>query len=178
MRVQKKEFFYLSNLLTLSRILLFPVIFFCLTREYIFAAVVLGATALTTDILDGIIARRLGQISELGKIVDPLADKFGIALFTVYAVMHREFPVWAAVLILGRDLIIVGLGVIYSKKTNLIPVSNMWGKLAAFGWGLLLLVYLVRWDSLKPSLLAICIILVGVSVFLYGRRFILAMRER
>lgn len=178
MRIQKREFLYASNLLTFSRILLFPVIFFCLAKEYIPAAVTLGATALTTDILDGFFARRLGQVSELGKIADPLADKFGIALFTVYATLYRDFPVWAAVLILGRDIAIVGLGILYSRKTNFIPVSNLWGKLAAFGWGLLLLVYIVGWDSVKPSLLAICITLLGVSVFLYGRRFILAIRGR
>ncbi|HXU09754.1 MAG TPA: CDP-alcohol phosphatidyltransferase family protein [Blastocatellia bacterium] len=71
-----------------------------------------------TDFADGYIARRFNQQSRLGQLLDPLADKFLIAsAFVVMALPHSGFPsipIWLAVLVIGRDiLILIGAGVVF-----------------------------------------------------------------
>ena len=74
----KEAYFNLPNSLTLSRILLIPVFVYLFsdpTDERSLAAALVFATAALTDLLDGYVARRRGQITNLGKLLDPVADK-------------------------------------------------------------------------------------------------------
>ena len=57
-----------------------------------------------TDWVDGMVARRTGQVSELGKVLDPVADRLAIAAGLIALVVRGAFPVWAAALILVRDV--------------------------------------------------------------------------
>lgn len=176
MRFQAREFLYLPNLLTYLRILLIPVIYHLLREDQLAWPAILGAFLMATDILDGILARRLNQISELGKILDPLSDKIAIAIFAIYAVIHRDFPLWAAALIIGRDVLIILLVPIFAGKTNQIPVSNFLGKITALSWGILLTVYVLDWEPIKPIWLLLSVILLGASGFSYGRKLIMNLK--
>lgn len=172
MRFQARELFFVPNLLTYFRIVLIPLIFYYLEEQNFLLAAVLGGGAMVSDILDGTLARRLNESSELGKILDPLTDKIAIGAFAVYIVLHANFPAWAAALIIGRDLLIIILGLIFSGKTKEIPASNFLGKITALSWGILLVVYVVRWEGGKIPFLVLSLILLGASVVSYGGRLI------
>src|SRR5260221_1145103 len=115
-----------ANKITIFRILLVP-FFIVLVLYYIqngtevfrFGAILTFALATISDALDGYIARRYHQHSELGKILDPLADKLlllsGIVLLSVQNEPYLErIPIWLTVTILSRDvLVLIGIVVIH-----------------------------------------------------------------
>ena len=117
----------ISNVLSASRILLMaPVVYFFLSpmehnREY---AVLFTLLAVTTDALDGYFARLFHQESELGKVIDPLADKIGVGIVVVLLLIFGDIPLWFALLVLCRDIIIFFGGLYIRKRTGMILPSS------------------------------------------------------
>lgn len=132
------------NLLSAIRIAIIPVFVGLILHHGTEAAglLLLGAT-MATDWVDGYIARRTGQVSNVGKILDPLADRLAIAAGLIALVSRGVFPLWAALLILVRDAIVLVAGVIVALRWRA-RIDVRWiGKAATFG--LMLAVPLVSW---------------------------------
>ena len=89
-----------------------PLVWLLLVKSYGWA-LALAMAAGFTDAIDGFLARHFGWRSELGGILDPLADKFLLAAGFVVLTAQGELPVWLLALVLGRDLLIVIGGVSY-----------------------------------------------------------------
>ena len=97
-----------------------------------FAGLVLFGAVVATDWVDGVIARATGQVSELGKVLDPVADRLAIAAGLIALVVRDAFPLWAALLILVRDVAILIAGlVLLSTRCIRIEVRYL-GKVATF----------------------------------------------
>jgi cardiolipin synthase len=95
------------------------------------AFVVLAVSAFT-DYLDGKLARRLHQISRLGQLLDPLADRLYV-LSTVVALTVREIlPLWFAVLLVGRDVLLLGLVPALRRRGLMVLPVHFLGKAATF----------------------------------------------
>lgn len=100
------------NILTLARLLLIPIFgYTALTNDFklnLVAAVVFGLAAVT-DWLDGIAARKLHQVTEFGKIADPVVDRLLIAaaLMILYVKVSTLVPLWAIAIVIGRDVLMV-----------------------------------------------------------------------
>src|SRR5436190_5258260 len=102
----------LPNALTASRLLAIPVLMVLLLGRFpghdqVAAAVFLAASL--TDTLDGNLARRRGQVTELGKFLDPLADKLFILSVLIALVQQAVLPAWVVVVIFSRELLITVL---------------------------------------------------------------------
>jgi cardiolipin synthase (CMP-forming) len=123
----------IPNLLSALRILAIP--FFCyliVHRPTTFSGVIMFAVVVATDWVDGWIARRTGQVSELGKILDPVADRLAIAAGLIALVARGAFPLWAALLILVRDgAILIGGALLLAGRRVRIDVRKI-GKAATF----------------------------------------------
>ena len=120
---------YVPNALTVLRFLLIPaIVITCFEEEYILAIVILTISGLT-DILDGTIARKFGLISDFGKLMDPLADKFTqISLLTTLFI-KGIIPVWILVIVVLKEFCMVsGASFLYGKE--LVVSSKWYGKLA------------------------------------------------
>ncbi|MFH2056204.1 MAG: CDP-alcohol phosphatidyltransferase family protein [bacterium] len=169
MKVSRKEWFYIPNLLTMFRLVTFPIPLWCIATGHNYIALGLICLGILTDVLDGYLARRLNQISELGKILDPLSDKLAVASLAIFLCIYRGFPLWAVILIIARDLAILIGGLIAMRRNLTIPTSNMLGKLTALAWSLLLLVYLTPFTLLQQILLVIAAIMVPISFAIYLR---------
>ena len=125
-----------ANSLTVLRILLVPVLVLLIFRGAAVAALFTFFAAGLTDLLDGWIARRWGQQSELGMALDPLADK--LLLISALLVLSLpgaagsfRIPLWLTVTAIARDLLLV-LGAVvvnWLRGTHIFPPS-MWGKWA------------------------------------------------
>jgi CDP-diacylglycerol--glycerol-3-phosphate 3-phosphatidyltransferase len=87
-------------------------------------ALLLFVVATVTDWLDGYLARRLNQITDLGKLLDPLADKILVTAALFYLVYHDSLPLWMAVVMVARDFLITGLRTIAASKGVLIPADR------------------------------------------------------
>jgi cardiolipin synthase len=132
------------NLLTSLRILLIPVfVILLLDPDTRLPGFALLAVVVSTDWIDGYIARRSGQVTELGKLLDPLADRLALAAAIVTFVAVEAFPLWAALLVLVRDavvLIVAGLlgarGIrIDVRRIGKYATATVWLSVAFIAWG-------------------------------------------
>ncbi len=165
----------MPNFLSFARLALLPVFLLLLTVESSTARVwayILGFFGLVSDVLDGYFARRLNQVTEFGKILDPLSDKIIVAAITIFAVLEKNFPFWLAALILGRDVLILLLALIWKNKLAFVPTSNLIGKLAALGVAVTLLAYVFDFHSAARFLTPAALGLILFSSAVYGRRFL------
>src|SRR5437879_13047400 len=115
----------LPNALTVLRILLIPFFIGFLTYGHYLWALWTILVAGITDILDGVIARMANQRTKLGAYLDPLADKLLLtSAFVTLAILHLV-PIWVAIVVLSRDLIIVaGTLLLYVTETRLAVVQT------------------------------------------------------
>lgn len=121
----------LPNSLTIIRIILIPIfVVILLVRirygDYI-AALIFSVAALT-DSLDGYLARKRREVTTLGVILDPLADKLLVTAALISLVELSRIPGWTAIVILGREFAVSGLRAIKAEQGIVIPASWM-GKL-------------------------------------------------
>ncbi len=126
----KNSIFTIPNMLSVVRLCLIPFITTTYTRGFEIAALILVVASGVTDLLDGFIARRFGQISDLGKILDPLADKLTMAA-VVFALLLRHPQIWLimAVLVVKESLMLLGSYVLMKKGAR--PAqAKLFGKLS------------------------------------------------
>jgi len=125
-----------ANQLTLLRILLIPPFAVLTLYGYIGAALLVFATAGLTDLLDGMTARMSKERSSLGAWLDPMADKLLLLTALILLTMPstkfvNHMPLWLTVLIIGRDVVIVGVVAVVNLAIG--PRTfhpSIWGKLA------------------------------------------------
>src|SRR5215510_252016 len=116
----------LPNGLTLARIFLIPVLFAALAPRYdmrIAALIFLAASV--TDLLDGYFARKRHQVTTLGVLLDPLADKLLISSAFIPLVQLQIVPAWMVVIIIGREFAVTGLRSIASSQGFTIEASEL-----------------------------------------------------
>ncbi|PSN09952.1 CDP-diacylglycerol--glycerol-3-phosphate 3-phosphatidyltransferase [filamentous cyanobacterium CCP5] len=121
----------LPTWITLSRLLAVPALLWLLadpTAQARWIALGIFLIAAGTDWLDGYLARRLNQVTDLGKFLDPLVDKLLVLAPLVSLVELQQVPAWGVFLILARELTIAGWRVNPSFQTQ-ISGANIWGKL-------------------------------------------------
>jgi CDP-diacylglycerol--glycerol-3-phosphate 3-phosphatidyltransferase len=92
-----------------------------------------------SDLLDGYIARKRDEVSELGKIIDPLADKFCVISISITLLVQDVIPLWFVLIIVLRDVIIFSGGLFLKRSKNVVLMSNWIGKISVFIIGLTLL---------------------------------------
>lgn len=176
----KGPFLTIPNAVTILRgILIVPAIYLWVrgTTAGMSIAIILGVIIIASDIFDGYIARKTGSVTDWGKVLDPLIDKFCILTVVVMAVIYKGFPLYAAIIIVGRDILIVIAGVILFKKRHKPSASHPIGKWAALIIAITLLAYFLDMDSIKEYLLILSLIMVFVSGGFYFFRALKLYRE-
>lgn len=121
---------YIPNYLTILRLILVPIIFAFILKEYYLAAFLFFFLANFTDILDGRIARKYNLITDWGKLMDPLADKI-TQISTISALIIKGIiPFWILVIITLKEMIMIIVAFTLYKK-NIVTVHSKWyGKAA------------------------------------------------
>ena len=124
----------IPNAFTLVRLLLLPVFLYVLfgLEDRAAAAWMLGALG-ATDWVDGYLARRLGQVSEFGKVFDPTVDRLLFVVATVAIIIDGSIPLWFALAVLIRE-VLVGLMMAIATVVYKMPRIDVtyWGKVATF----------------------------------------------
>jgi len=110
-------------------------------RIYILILIIV---AFISDLLDGYVARKINSISELGKIIDPLADKILVALIIINLYFLNEIPVFYFWIVISRDICIFIGGIIVSKKIGKVLSSNLLGKLTVLSIGIFIIATLLN----------------------------------
>ncbi|HLH38129.1 MAG TPA: CDP-diacylglycerol--glycerol-3-phosphate 3-phosphatidyltransferase [Bryobacteraceae bacterium] len=151
----------LPNLLTLLRIFFVPLLVAALladgtwfarlpelfSREMFALAVFLAAAA--TDLLDGWLARRWGQVTTVGTLLDPIADKLLISAALISLVDIHRVPAWIVILIIGREFAVSGLRSIAASSGYTIKASDLGKtKMASQVIAISLVIAGIRWQAL------------------------------
>jgi CDP-diacylglycerol--glycerol-3-phosphate 3-phosphatidyltransferase len=172
---------HLPNALTISRILLIPVfVLFFLTptpERSIAAAAVFGLAALT-DAIDGYLARRWGQVTNLGKLLDPIADKLLVLTALFLLVDFDRVDGWVAIVLAGREFIVTGLRGAAARE-GVIFAAEKTGKykMAAQVVAILFLILEGAFRGYNLHLIGISILMLSmvlslVSAWQYCRQFV------
>jgi CDP-diacylglycerol---glycerol-3-phosphate 3-phosphatidyltransferase len=178
----------LPNLLTLIRIFLVPLVVAALVQQNLrlqvghrllvandFFAVTVFLAAALTDLLDGYLARRWKQVTTVGTLLDPVADKLLISAALISLVEIRLLPGWMVILIIGREFAVSGLRSIaaaegYTIKAGELGKSKMMLQVA----GVTLVMLSLRWSVLRSYALAAmwAVVVIGLaSAVDYFRKF-------
>ncbi len=168
-----RRFLTLPNVITLSRLALLPVAIYLAVgeRQYIIATILIAFIG-ATDFLDGYLARRLNQVSEIGKIIDPSADRIVILAIGVTALVQGWIPWYLAIVVLFREVAISILtSFVFSRFKYRIDVifAGKAGTLAL----LFALPGIILGQSKRPNLhivadVAIALTVVGISILYYA----------
>jgi len=124
----------LPNIISVIRLLLIPVFLWLVygAEEIGWAGVLLGVIG-ATDWIDGYLARRLNQVSEVGKFLDPLADRLAVVVAVIVGLIEGILPAWFAWALIIRELAI-GLGAIWGWRNGVTKLDVRWlGKAATLG---------------------------------------------
>lgn len=171
----------LPNALTLVRILSVPLLVYTLLGGipggHLWAALVFAAGALT-DVADGYVARRTGQVTAVGKLIDPLADKLLVAAALVALVELGMLSTWVVLVILGREFAITGLRAV-AASDGVVIAASPWGKLKTLlQVAAIVLLITARGPEVAalrlvvPWVLAAAVIVTVVSGIDYGWRYL------
>lgn len=169
------DFFLVPNLISISRLLLTPLIGYFLwlgTERGTLLAVILLIVAALTDYFDGLAARLMKRTTALGLVLDPLADKIFALILIVELVFLREFPLWLALVIILRDLLILSGALRMVKYNKIIPFSIISGKYYFASLAVLILSHVIRFPFGIELFLYIAVILLVVSSIEYTALFI------
>ncbi len=145
--VDTSRVFTVPNLISFIRITLIPVfVVLIVDRDTTTWGIVLFALVVATDWVDGSIARSTGQVSTLGTVLDPVADRLAIASGLVAFVLRDLFPWWAAAAILLRDGLVLVVGAVAMAR-HAVRLEVRWiGKVATFS--LMCAIPWITWGNL------------------------------
>lgn len=177
------KIFNVSNSLSFLRLLLVIPAWiafnnFDQTSRYIVAGI--GIFAAITDILDGYLARKLNQITEFGKIIDPLADKVLVVFVVLNLFLIGDIPDYYFYLIMARDVLILIGGLIVSKKLGIVLPSDYIGKATVLAISFTLLMILMNVDKQSLPYLILyysSILLIFISFINYVIKAVKALNQ-
>jgi cardiolipin synthase len=152
-----------------------PIIVYFLVVGQRLTAFVIMLIALVSDAIDGYVARRLNQESDLGRFLDPLCDKISLAVILVTLVIVDRIPVWALIII-ARDLLILIGSYIVLKSRSMVLSSNLLGKVTGFIFGAIILGFTLNLRSLAMFFLYLSIPAIVVTFVIYLHRFVRVMK--
>ena len=171
-----------ANFLSVLRVLLIPFLLYFIAQGPTaqLQTVLLLLLAGATDIGDGWVARHYNQVSRLGKILDPLADKIFLACLLGGLVLWRNFPLWLLGMLFVRDLAIVLVGGLLLRSQGLVIAANRWGKYTTLCMALTAFSYVLEApDNLRTGLGMAAAALVVVSSLSYAQLALrLSKRDR
>jgi cardiolipin synthase (CMP-forming) len=115
----------IANLLTVLRFCLVPIVIVSIINKEWMIALVVFVTAGVTDAIDGFIARHFDMRTELGAYLDPLADKALLVSIYITMAVAGIIPVWIAVLVVSRDIMIVGAVIVSWLLDNPVEINPL-----------------------------------------------------
>jgi cardiolipin synthase len=125
--------FTAANVVSVIRLMAIPVFLVLVIRDQLIAAFVLLVAAVLTDFVDGMIARRMNEITKLGQFLDPFADRLFIAATVIALAIQGVFDWWFVIAVMLRDALLGVGGIVMSRYGHATLPVKWWGKVATFG---------------------------------------------
>ena len=180
---------YIPNILSAIRIALvfaFAYVFFAYYPDGLAAAAGIFILSGITDVVDGRLARRFGWVTQVGKILDPLADKLMQCTVLICFYIKEIIPIWLMLLYVGKELLVLAGSLFVFRRKKVVVKSNFFGKLAvcvfyaAIG-ALILLRQFASAETTAAATPVICVVMLCfalLALLQYFRLYIRAKSER
>jgi cardiolipin synthase len=165
----------LANLITVVRLLMVPPLMWLIITDRVWAAFWVFMAAGLSDALDGYIAKTFNQSTDLGSILDPLADKALLDGIYIALALSGHLPIWLTVLVVGRDILIVAGVILIRRRDPVFRVRPLvTGKLNTFAQIVLAAMALAIWADIADvsDLLQPMIGLVTVMTLISGGSYV------
>lgn len=181
----------LPNFFTILRILILPAVLYSIYLEntlkeisykyYTLAGII---AIVLTDFLDGFLARRLNQISRLGKFLDPIVDKIAVISIVFFLVLYKGFPVWVLLFSMAREIYVVYASYHLYTKKDIEVQPNVFGKICVPAFAFSIIIYTLSVDmeivfiSIKQISVTLVIIFYILGGILYAGKYAGAFFEK
>lgn len=165
-----------SNYISVARIVLVIPAAYCLMAHFPYHrlwSIFFIILASTTDFLDGYLARRLRQVSDLGKVIDPLADKIGIGIIAVCLLLTGDIALWYLMIVIARDILIFLGGIYIQQRKGIVPQANVAGKIAVNVVALALALSVLRinaCETFRVWMIWLSVVFMALSLIIYAKR--------
>lgn len=167
---------YAPNMLSVSRIVFLPFVIFLVKHDiHPWAFIALGMLWVT-DFIDGYIARRFRQETDLGLLLDPIADKLTSSSLFLALYFYRDFPLWIVVIMVSKDALIVGGGYFMLRRRKIYS-SNQLGRITTVLVSVIILLYVLRLEKYSIALCYILMALIAATLVSYGSNFMQFWKE-
>jgi len=172
----KKQSITVSNIITLSRLILLPFIVYFLLSSQRFVAFIIMLISLLSDAVDGYLARKLHQESEAGKFLDPLCDKISLIVIVITLLIINSIPLWGVIILVSRDILILLGSYVMWRQRSIIFKSNILGKITGIILGAILLAFTLNLQRTGEILLYLSIPAIIGTLAVYWGRYIKVMK--
>lgn len=175
--------FGIPNILSVFRLVLIPIFVAIYITDKKWSGIIVAVLLLLsgiTDVLDGVIARKFNMISDLGKILDPLADKLTQAAICICLVVKRVAPLWILCILIIKEFVMIGAGANIIRKGKAMMSSKWFGKLGT----VVFYVVMITIIAFEPSrrvidlLLAVVLACMVFSLIMYTPSFFKIISKR
>lgn len=165
-QIRHEKIINIPNLLTLLRIALLPAVVWRYLKGDSRGALVFYLIAMLTDAFDGVIARKLNQITSLGKLLDPVADKLSLLTLLILFVKDGQIPMWILVVILLKEIaLIVGSAIAF--KRGIIVYALPIGKVTTVTFILSMIARFLSFKETADVLLGVSLVLSIIALVWY-----------
>ncbi len=159
----------IPNMLSIARICLVFVFIAVFFMGKIYTALLIFLLAGATDVVDGYLARRNNWITDLGKILDPFADKLMQCTVLVCLCIKRFIPLWFVIPFIAKELFFLIIGLVVIKRRSVVVVSKWYGKMTVCLFYLTIVASVVFKEFLSAhTLLSVLIFLPAVAFAIYS----------
>lgn len=170
-QITRKQIFTIPNFLSFLRLCMIPLIIwlYCAQKNYVLTAVVLVLSGLT-DTIDGYIARRFNMVTDLGKALDPIADKLTQASVMFCLLTRFQMMLIPLLLLIFKELCNGIMSLFVIKKTGKVCGADWHGKVCTWLLYAMMFLHIVWYDiplACSTALISICVIMMTVSFALY-----------
>ena len=166
------KIYTISNILSISRAVLAIPLFFAFYFDKTIWVLILTGIAIITDVLDGYLARKLNQVTEYGKIFDPLADKVFVSVAVIMYIFKNLIPLWFAISIFTRDILILIGGLYAKKKLKYVIPSDYLGKFSVILLTITLILSLFKLGNITNIFIYLTTLMLIISFFNYLYRML------
>lgn len=176
----KQRILTVPNILSLLRLALIPLFVGCYARGENAATALLLVLSGLTDVLDGWYARRFGAVSDLGKALDPAADKLTQAAMLAMLISRHPQMLLPFVLLVVKELLAAVTGLLIIRRTGIVPSAVWHGKLTTLLLYTLMLTHVI-WKDIPPALsntmTTVCLAMMLYSMAAYAASNVRRIRE-
>ena len=142
-QVASSRIFTVANAVSVVRLMAIPVFLWLVIEDRLLIAFVLLVVAVLTDFVDGMIARRMNEITKLGQFLDPFADRLFIAATVIALAIQDVVPWWFVIAVMLRDALLGIGGVVMARYGAATLPVKWWGKVATFAMLVVLPLFLL-----------------------------------